>query len=454
MMSLHEAARAANARVQGADVRFGGVSTDSRTVGKGELFVAIRGEHFDGHAFLAMAKERGAAAAMVDERYGGPTPLPVLVVDETRRGLGRLGAAWRARFSPVVIAITGSNGKTTTKEMLASILCAHAGESAVLATRGNLNTEIGVPLTVLRMDAPHRYCAIELGMNHPGEISVLAAIAQPSVALVTNAQREHMEFMHTVEAVAAENAAVFEALPREGVAVVNADDPQRATFVAAAGGRPTVDFALEAPATVTASYALGSLSSEIRVHTPAGDAAASLAIPGLHNVRNALAAAAGAFAAGVAAPAIGAGLAAFRPCVGRMQVQSLASGATLIDDSYNANPDSVRAAIDVLAAAGNGTVLVLGDMGEVGEQGPDFHLEVGRYAAERGVGSLYALGELTAHAVAGFGSRGRHFATVEELIGAARARAASGATLLVKGSRFMRMERIVAALGGGRSGAH
>jgi len=454
MMSLREAALATQARMQGADVRIGGVSTDSRTIGSEELFVAIRGERYDGHEFLAAARERGAAAAMVDERYNGTAPLPVLVVDETRRALGRLGGYWRRRFAPVAIAITGSNGKTTTKEMLASILRAHAGEDAVLATRGNLNTDIGVPLTLLRMVDRHRYCAIELGMNHPGEIAALAAIAQPTVALVTNAQREHMEFMHTVEAVAAENASVFAALPAEGTAVVNADDPQRAVFIGAAGQRRIVDFALDAHAAVAGSFALASLSSEIRVRTPAGEASASLAIPGLHNVRNALAAAASAFAAGIPPAAIGEGLNAFRPYAGRTQVKSLASGATLIDDSYNANPDSVRAAIDVLAAAGGATVLVLGDMGEVGDRGPDFHLEAGRYATQRGIGALYALGEQTAHAVAGFGHGARHFASIAALIEAVRAAAVDRTTLLVKGSRFMRMERVVAALAGNKGGAH
>ena len=454
MMSLREAAIATQARQQGVDVRIGGVSTDSRTIGSEELFVAIRGERYDGHEFLAAAKERGAAAAMVDERYSGTAPLPVLIVDQTRHALGRLGGYWRKRFTPVAIAITGSNGKTTTKEMLASILRAHAGEDAVLATRGNLNTDIGVPLTLLRMGDRHRYCAIELGMNHPGEIATLAAIAQPTVALVTNAQREHMEFMHTVEAVAAENASVFAALPAEGTAVVNADDPQRAAFIGAAGKRRIVEFALEARAAVAGSFTLASLSSEIRVRTPAGEASASLAIPGLHNVRNALAAAASAFAAGIPPAAIGEGLNAFRPYAGRTQVKVLASGATLIDDSYNANPDSVRAAIDVLAAAGGATVLVLGDMGEVGDQGPDFHLEVGRYAAQRGIGALCALGEQTAHAVAGFGRGARHFASIAALIEAVRALAVDGTTLLVKGSRFMRMERVVAALAGTRGGAH
>jgi len=454
MMSLSEAAVCANARLVGADTRFSGVSTDSRSLAQGELFIAIRGEHFDGHDFLDAARDRGAAGAMVDERYSGPAPLPVLVVDETRRGLGRLGARWRERFAPVVIAVTGSNGKTTTKEILASILRAHAGDEGTLSTRGNLNTDIGVPMTLLGLRETHRYCAVELGMNHPGEIAMLAALAKPTVAVVTNAQREHMEFMQTVEAVAAENASVYDALPADGVALWNADDAQADLFRARAAGHRTLEFALDGPAAVTGTCTLSPLSSQVRVRTPAGEAAAALAAPGLHNVRNAVAASACAYAAGIPIDAITAGLRAFRPYSGRSQVFQLATGATLINDSYNANPDSVRAAIDVLAGTGADTVLVLGDMGEVGEQGPDFHLEVGRYAAERGVKALLALGEQTVHAVAGFGGGARHFATIEEMIKAVRAAARRDTTLLVKGSRFMRMERVVAALTGKAGGGH
>jgi UDP-N-acetylmuramoyl-tripeptide--D-alanyl-D-alanine ligase len=454
MMSLAEAARAISARLQGADVRFGGVATDSRTLAAGELFVAVRGEHFDGHEFLAAAKARDAPAAMVDERFGAAAaPLPLLVVDDTRRGLGRLGRHWRERFSPLLIAIAGSNGKTTTKEMLASMLRAHAGEDAILATRGNLNTDIGVPLTLLALRPQHRYCAIELGMNHAGEIAYLAAIARPSIALVNNAQREHMEFMGSVSAVAEENASVFAALPADGIAVLNADDDHAPLFRRAAAGRRTVEFGLKigpgaAGQSVKCDFTLGPLSSAIRLRTPAGEARATLAIPGLHNVSNALAAAACAHAAGVAPAAIAAGLDAFRPYSGRLQIRRLAAGATLIDDSYNANPDSVRAAIDVLAAQPAPTVLVLGDMGEVGAHGAEFHAEIGRYARERGLGALIALGEATRDAVAAFGAGARQCASVEETVAAARECAVAGATLLVKGSRFMRMERVSAALTG------
>ena len=450
MMSLAEAAAAMDGRIVGPDARFTGVSTDSRTIGRGELFVAIRGERFDGHGFLAMATDRGAAGALVDARYAGPAPLPAITVEDTRRGLGRLGRHWRGRFSPVLIGIAGANGKTTTKEMLAAILRAHAGDAGVLATAGNLNTDIGVPQTLLRLREPHRYCAIELGMNHPGEIEWLAAIAQPTIAVVTNAQREHMEFMQSVEAGAQENAQVLRALPASGVAVLNADDACHAIFLGAAGKRRVVDFALERRATVSGGYALKPLSSDIVLRTPAGEARVALAIPGLHNVRNAIAAAACAHAAGIPAEAIGRGLAAFRPYRGRLQVKRARSGATVIDDSYNANPDSVRAAIDVLAAQAAPTVLVLGDMGEVGAQGPAFHREVGGYARERGIGALYALGAASSEAVSAFGAGARHFASPEELIRALPAQA----TILVKGSRFMRMERVIAALTGEPEGAH
>ena len=357
-MSVREAARALGARSSGADARFAGVSTDSRTLHAGVLFVALRGERFDGHEFVAAAGSAGAAAAMVDRRYTGPYPLPVIVVEDTRRALGELARHWRTRFAPVLIAVTGSNGKTTVKEMLASILLRHAGEPAVLATAGNFNNDIGVPLTLLRLREAHRYCAIELGMNHRGEIAQLAAIAQPTVALVNNAQREHLEFMRSVEEVAAENASVYAALPPEGVAVVNADDAHAELFRKAAGSRRVLDFGLERPAAVTGSYALEPLSSELRLRTAEGEAVATLAIPGLHNVRNALAAAACALSAGVALPAIGEGLSAFLPYTGRLQVKQSAAGATVIDDTYNANPDSVRAAIDVLASCPGPTLLV------------------------------------------------------------------------------------------------
>jgi len=449
MMTLSEAAALSRGRASGADTRFDGVSTDSRSVARGQLFVALRGERFDGHDFLAAAAARGAAAAMVDGRYQGPFPVPVVIVEDTKRALGELAGQWRTRFAPALVAVTGSNGKTTVKEMLAAILRRHAGEQAVLATTGNLNNDIGVPLTLLRLRREHRWCAIELGMNHRGEIAYLAQLAAPTVAVVNNAQREHLEFMGSVDEVAAENASVYDALPAGGVAVVNADDAHAGFFRQRAGTRRVVDFGIGS-ATVGGGYALKDLSSELRLRTPEGEASATLAIPGLHNVRNALAAAACAHAAGVELGSIAEGLCAFRPYTGRLQVKQAQDGLTVIDDSYNANPDSVRAAIDVLASCPAPTVLVLGDMGEVGPRGPEFHREIGAYARSRGVTRLLALGEASAHAVAAFGAGAEHFSDVEALVPAIR-----GRTVLVKGSRFMKMERVVAALTGSRTeGAH
>ncbi len=450
MMGLGEAAQAIGAQAVGPEVRFEGLSTDTRSVARGELFVAIRGEKYDGHVFLEVAKQRGAAAAMVDRTHLGPAPLPLLVVEDTRKGLGRLGAHWRGRFQPVLIAVAGSNGKTTTKEMLTAILRAHAGGDRVLATPGNLNTDIGVPMTLLRMTGNHTHCAIELGMNHPGEIAYLAAIARPTIAVVTNAQREHQEFMKTVAAAAEENASVFAALAADGVAVINGDDEQAHIFRRAKGARQTVEFKIEGGADVTATYSLGPLSSDIVVRTPAGEAKASIAIPGLHNVRNALAAAACGFAAGMAPAAIAKGLADFRPYTGRHQVKTLPSGATLIDDSYNANPDSVRAAIDVLAQLPRPTLLILGDMGEVGDSGPEYHREVGAYAKDKGISRLLAAGEATRETVRAFGQGASHVEDVEKIA----AQAGGAKSLLVKGSRFMRMERVVSALTGEKAGGH
>jgi UDP-N-acetylmuramoyl-tripeptide--D-alanyl-D-alanine ligase len=447
-MRLAEAAAALGGRASGGDALFTGVSTDTRSLREGDLFVALRGERFDGHQFLKGAAAAKAAAAMVDSRFHGEYPVPALVVEDTKRSLGDLARYWRARFTPALVAIAGSNGKTTVKEMLAAIFRKHANETAVLATRGNLNNDIGLPLTLLGLRHAHRWCAIELGMNHKGEIGYLAGIARATVALVNNAQREHLEFMRSVEEVAAENAAVYEALAADGIAVINADDAHAAFFRSRAGKRRTVEFGLEQGA-VSGRYRLDRLSSEIRLRTPAGEADATLAIPGLHNVRNALAAAACAHAVGITAATIAEGLTAFRPYTGRLQVKHAASGATVIDDSYNANPDSVRAAIDVLATCPAPTALVLGDMGEVGEHGRQFHREVGEYARAKGVTQLLAMGEATRDTVAAFGAGARHFGAVEELV-----RQIEAKTILVKGSRFMKMERVVAALTGSSEGGH
>jgi len=459
MMSLGEAAAAMGAKVRGEDTRFDSVSTDSRTLARGALFVALRGERFDGHRFFDAARERGAVAAVVDEDSGPRIQdprIPFLFVDDTKLALGRLAARWRARFDIPLVAVTGSNGKTTVKEMIAAILRAHYGEACVLATEGNLNNDIGVPLTLLRLREGHRAAVVELGMNHPGETAYLAAMASPTVALVNNAQREHQEFMKDVTEVAREHGAVFAELRQDGVAVINADDEFAGFWKGLVAGRRLRDFGIDRPAQVSGRHELTDFGSDIELRAPEGAARIELHADGRHNALNACAAAACALAAGAGLEAISRGLAAFRPVGGRMQRRSTRSGATLIDDSYNANPDSVRAAIDVLAAVGGAKLLLLGDMGELGERGEEFHREVGRYARERGIDRLYATGALCRAAVEAFGKGARHFARVEELITAAENALAPRITVLAKGSRFMRMERVVQALAGesSQTGGH
>ena len=447
------------AAVHKADaLRVAGVSTDSRAIAEGDLFVALTGERFDGHAYLADVASRGAAAALVSRALDAGA-LPCVLVRDTRRALGDLALAWRRRFDLPVIAVTGSNGKTTTKEMIAAILAEEFGQADRLATRGNLNNDIGVPLTLFGLRTHHRAAVVELGVNHPGETARLAEIAAPSVALIVNAQREHQEFMASVTAVAAEHRLAIDALAATGIAVFPADDAHAASWREAAGARRVVDFAVltdhdadaksaMAGAEIRARVHLNAESSIVHLDTPLGATTVRLAAPGLHNARNATAAAAAAIAVDVSIAAIHGGLEAFVPVVGRSQAFETARGARVIDDSYNANPDSVRAAIDVLAAQPSPRVLILGDMGEVGVEGARFHAEVGDYAREQGIDALFATGAASRDTVAAFGAEARHFDDVDALAAAARALLddAGLPTFLVKGSRFMRMERVVAAL--------
>jgi len=459
MMDMREAAQGAGGEARGANARFAAVSSDTRTIREGALFVALRGERFDGHAYLAAARARGAVAAMVDRRaptstVGSDSPLPLLVVDDTRLGLGRLAAYWRGKFTLPLIAVTGSNGKTTVKEMIAAILTEHAGAGRAYATPGNLNNDIGLPLTLLGLRAEHRCAVVELGMNHAGETAYLAAIAQPTVALVNNAQREHQEFMHSVEDVAHEHGAVFSALPADGVAVINADDSYADYWRGVCAPRRVLDFGIDQPAAVGGRFELRDFGSEIVLRVPQGEAPVSLQAAGVHNVRNALAAAAAAAAAGVGLSAIARGLAAFHPVQGRLQKISGKHGAIVLDDTYNANPDSVIAAIEVLARAAGARFLVLGDMGEVGALGAAFHAEIGRHARASGIDRLYLLGESCAHAAAAFGEGARHYGDIDALLAELEPCLERGVTVLVKGSRFMRMERVVQALAGAQAGGH
>ncbi|MBK6602160.1 MAG: UDP-N-acetylmuramoyl-tripeptide--D-alanyl-D-alanine ligase [Betaproteobacteria bacterium] len=448
MMDLATAAKAVAGRVQGGNVRFTRVVTDSRQLQPGDLFVALAGERYDGHDFVADALQRGAVAAMVSAARGGQIAGNLVVVADTLAALGALAGYWRRQFALPLIAVVGSNGKTTVKEMIATILRTHYGEREVLATQGNLNNAIGLPLTLLRLSAEHRAAVVEIGMNHPGETAVLAELAQPGVAVVNNAQREHQEFMRSIRDVADEHAAVVRALGEGGIAVLNADDAHVDVWrdAARAAGATAVEFALDHPAAVRDRGRPGANGGVVELSTPAGDATVRLAAPGRHNVANALAAATATLAIGVPLLAIVRGLEAFRPVPGRLVARATAHGATVIDDSYNANPDSVRAAIAVLAARPAPRWLVLGDMGEVGAQGPAFHREAGSEARAAGLDALFTTGLLAAEAAAAYGPGALHFATPEELAQHVVARVAPGTTVLVKGSRFMRMERVVAAL--------
>ena len=448
MMSLREAATAIGARLVGEDVRFDSVSTDSRSLQRGALFVALRGERFDGRRFIGAARERGAAAAIVEEPDASQGDIPFLVVENSRFALGRLAAHWRGHFDIPLVAVTGSNGKTTVKEMIAAILREHFGEMHALATEGNLNNDIGLPLTLLKLRRNHRAAVVELGVNHPGETATLAAIASPTIALINNAQREHQEFMKGVAEVAREHGTVFAAMKPDGTGVINADDEFSGYWRELLAGRRVRDFGLDKPAQVGGRHRFTHFGSEIELRAPEGATKVELHVDGRHSVLNAFAAAACALAAGASLEAVARGLAAFRPVGGRMRRRTARSGGRLIDDSYNANPDSVRAAIDVLAAERGAKVLLLGDMAEVGERGVEFHQEIGRYARERGIDRLYAAGALSRACVAAFGEGARHFATVEDLITAAQGELRPRTTMLVKGSRFMRMERVVAALTG------
>ena len=433
------------------NVAFDRVSTDSRTAGPGDLFIAIKGDRFDAHNFLPQVAQRGIAAALVT-RTPDDFSVPAIKVKDTRVALGALAHGWRKRFTLHLVAVTGSNGKTTVKEMIASIFAAAVGENARLATAGNFNNDIGLPLTLFRLNETHKLAVIELGMNHPGETETLGKIAAPTVAVVNNAQREHQEFMATVEAVALEHASVIHSLAANGTAVFPADDKYASIWRVAATGNPILDFALHTDTSQVAAAVTGTLDGTlVKIITPEGSLEVALHVLGEHNARNALAATAAALAANVSLDTIKRGLEAFEPVKGRLQVKRAVlkplEGATVIDDTYNSNPDSMRAAIDVLASQPSPRVLVMGDMGEVGDQGAAFHREVGAYAAQRGIDALYALGDASIDSTKAFGAAGQHFTDITSLI-AALTSAGFGpdATFLAKGSRFMQMERVVDAV--------
>ncbi len=461
MMRISQAANALGAQYSGNDAEFDAVCTDSRAVKRGDLFVALKGERFDAHAFLAQAAAAGAAGLLVER--ASEVALPQIVVGDTTQALGRLGNYWRRQFDIPVIAVTGSNGKTTVKDMLASILRAAVNaesrsvnpDAGVLATRGNLNNHIGVPLTLLELRREHHYAVIEMGMNHAGEIKYISHMTEPTVAVVNNAGVAHLENLGSAEAIARAKGEIFEGLRPGGTAVINADDPFAPLWRSSAVDARKLEFALEARAAVTATYQLRTFESEIVLTTPAGSARAVVPAPGLHNVRNALAACAAATALAVPVTTVAAGLARFSGAKGRLQKKQGRHGAILIDDTYNANPDSTRAAISVLASAPGQKLLVIGDMGELGPDAPDMHSQIGDFARAAGIGRLYTLGELAAQATHAFGAGARHFERIEDLLAEIENVLAPDVTMLVKGSRFMQMERVINAfeIAGGAAAA-
>jgi len=442
MMQLSEAASALNATLIGADVTFDSVGSDSRNIKAGQLFVAIKGENFDGNTFAAEAINKGAAAVMVTDAT--TVARPALLVNDTRLALGELAKYWRGKFSAPLIAITGSNGKTTTKEMLTAILAAATGDAKkVHATYGNLNNDIGLPLTLLKIKSHHQYVVAEMGMNHMGEIDYLTHIAKPNVAVINNANTAHIGELGSRENIARAKGEIFAGLQDNGIAVINADNDFAGYWQMLNTGRKVVTFGLHNDADVTATYQEQAGVSLVKLTTPNGQVSFELKVEGVHNISNALAASATAYALGVSNADIAKGLQNFGGVYGRLERKQALSGAVLIDDTYNANPDSMKAAIDVLANQAGEKILVLGDMGELGADAKQMHKEIGAYAKAAGLTRLYCLGDLSIATVSGFGVGAEHCATPEAIAEKVLPQLDNKKTVLVKGSRFMRMERVV-----------
>jgi len=455
-LRLSEISAPLHARLIGEDCAFDAVSTDSRAIQPGQLFIALTGPNFDGHAYLADVAAKGAVAALVEREVAG-VALPQLLVADTRLALGRLGALNRQAYGGPLVAVTGSSGKTTVKEMLASILRTAFVEqgNSVLATRGNLNNELGVPLTLLELASQHKAAVIELGASRVGEIAYTVSLAQPHVAIITNAGTAHVGEFGGPEKIVEAKGEILGGLGAGGVAVLNRDDPAFALWQQRAGDKRILSFALHNP---TADFHASDLDRDARgcaaftLHCADGLARIQLNLLGEHNVANALAASAAARALSVPLVDIKNGLESLQPVKGRAVAQLASSGVRVIDDSYNANPASMCAAVDILAGFSGRTVLVLGDMGELGAWAEQAHREVGSYAAGK-VAALYAVGPLMAHAVAAFGADGRHFADQASLIEALRGEHGD-TTILIKGSRSAAMDKVVAALCGTSSENH
>jgi len=440
-MTLATAATVLQGTLRGTDAEFSGVSTDTRTLARGNLFVALVGPHFDGHGFVSEAVGKGAIGALVAREL--ETDIATVQVADTRLGLGQLAAHWRNQFQIPVIAVTGSNGKTTVKNMIAAILSV-AGPT--LATQGNLNNDIGVPLTLLRLRQGDKYAVIEMGMNHPGEIDYLTKLARPTIALINNAAAAHLAGLGSVEAVARAKGEIYAGLAADGIAVINIDDAYAELWRKQAASHHVITFGLEQTADIGAEFELDAGGSTIHLKTPHGGISMRLSLLGRHNVMNALAASSATLAAGISLADIQAGLEKLKSVSGRLEVKRGRNGARVLDDTYNANPGSLAAGVEVLKAASGERVLVLGDMGELGEAARDIHRRVGQLAKSLGIEHLYAVGELTQDAVEAFGKGAQHFTSHEALTKSLRKNMHGGMTVLIKGSRLMKMERVVAGI--------
>jgi UDP-N-acetylmuramoyl-tripeptide--D-alanyl-D-alanine ligase len=451
--TLSDAARVIGGRLVGDDRPFGCVSTDSRTFKPGALFVGLRGPNFDGTAFVQAAAAQGAIGALVERET--PGALPQIVVADALRALQELGRNWRADFSLPVVAVAGSNGKTTAKEMTAAIL---SRMGLCMATHGNLNNHIGVPVTLMRLEASHRSAVIEMGANRVGDVAELMSLAQPTVGLITNAGAEHLEGFGNLDGVAQGEGETVSCLKPDGTAIINADDPYAGYWRGISGAKRIVTFGVHHGADFSArdlfqGIERGEFATRFTLISPLGERAIMLKAGGAHNVGNALAAAAAASAAGASLEDIALGLADFRAVSGRLQLKAGARGSWIIDDSYNANPSSVRAALELLRSLTGVTWLVLGDMAELGESSEDSHAHIGSYARDCGIKRLFAMGPLSSRAVETFGPGGEWFADADSLTRRLQAELSAGVTVLIKGSRINRLERVVQALSGGGAGS-
>jgi UDP-N-acetylmuramoyl-tripeptide--D-alanyl-D-alanine ligase len=451
--TLREAARVIGGELIGEDRPYGCVCTDSRTLKPGALFVALRGPNFDGAAFVQAAAAQGAIGALVERAT--PGGLPQVLVPDTLRALQELARSWRADFTLPVVAVAGSNGKTTAKEMTAAIL---SRMGLCMATHGNLNNHIGVPVTLMRLEASHRSAVIEMGANAIGDVAALMHIAQPTVGLITNAGAEHLEGFGNLDGVAKGEGETVSCLGEAGTAIINADDAYAGYWRGISGAKRIVTFGVNHDADFSAKNVFqgierGEFATRFTLICPMGERAIMLKAGGAHNIGNALAAAAAASAAGASLEDIALGLADFRAVAGRLQLKAGTRGSWIIDDSYNANPSSVRAAMEVLRSLTGTTWLVLGDMAELGESSQDSHAHIGSYARDCGIKRLFAMGPLSSRAVETFGSGGEWFADADSLTRRLQAELAPGVTVLIKGSRINRLERVVQALTGGGAGS-